>query len=87
MGIVQEIKIWPYEQVVYAQPGICPGEWDVQNYLDFEIQRDPLISTRPSDSQQKKENLPNSELCSPGEPQSKNKRSEKRVSAYTLPEN
>ena len=38
LGIVQEIKeikIWPYEQIVYAQPRICPGEWDAQNPLEF----------------------------------------------------
>ena len=34
--------------------------------------------TRPCDGQQKKENLPNSELCHPGRPPSKNKGSEKR---------
>ena len=27
---VQEIEIWLYEQVVYAQPRICLGEWDAQ---------------------------------------------------------
>ena len=26
LGDVQEIKIWRYEQMVYAQPNICPGE-------------------------------------------------------------
>ena len=25
LGIVEEIYIWPYEQMAYAQPGICPG--------------------------------------------------------------
>ena len=24
---VQEIEIWPYEQMVYAQPRICPRKW------------------------------------------------------------
>ena len=27
-GTVQEFEIWPYEQVVYAQLGIRPWEWD-----------------------------------------------------------
>ena len=27
LGIVQEIEIWPYEQMVYVQSSICPGEW------------------------------------------------------------
>ena len=35
LGIVQEIEIWPYEQMVYAQPRICPGERDAQNPLRF----------------------------------------------------
>ena len=26
LKIVQEIEIWPYEQMIYAQPRICPGE-------------------------------------------------------------
>ena len=46
--------------MVYAQPRICPGKWDAQTSLGFEIQMDHLIparwpdQTRPSDSQQKK---------------------------------
>ena len=35
LGIVQEIEIWPYEQMIYAQPRICPGEWDTQASLGF----------------------------------------------------
>ena len=27
-GNVQEIKIWPYEQIVFAQPSICPRKWN-----------------------------------------------------------
>ena len=26
LGIVQEIEVRPYEQIVYSQPRICPGE-------------------------------------------------------------
>ena len=33
LGIVQEIEIWPHEQMVYAQTRICPGEWDAQTFL------------------------------------------------------
>ena len=33
LGIVQEIQIWPYEQMVYAQTRICPGERDAQTHL------------------------------------------------------
>ena len=35
LGIVQEIEIWPYEQMVHAQRIIHPGEWNVQNSLGF----------------------------------------------------
>ena len=28
LEIVQEIEIWPYKQMVYAQPRINPGKWD-----------------------------------------------------------
>ena len=31
---------WPYKQMVYAQPSICPRKWD------FEIQTDQLILAR-----------------------------------------
>ena len=24
LGILQQIKFWPYEQSVYAQTGLCP---------------------------------------------------------------
>ena len=27
LGNVQEISIWPYKQMVYAQPGACPRKW------------------------------------------------------------
>ena len=30
---MQEIEIWSYEQVVYAQPVIHPRECDVENSL------------------------------------------------------
>ena len=75
-GIVQEFKIWLYEQVVFAQPKICPGEedefWDTNgSYLGMTI--------RPGDSQQNKENLPNSGLCRPSRPLSKNKRKRKEI--------
>ena len=43
---VQEIWIWPYEQMVYAQPSCCPGEWHTKLLWDFGIQTDHLISAR-----------------------------------------
>ena len=35
LRIGQKIEIWPYEQMVYAQPRICPGKWDAQTRLGF----------------------------------------------------
>ena len=35
LGIVQEIEIWPDNQMIYAQTKICAGEWDAQNSLEF----------------------------------------------------
>ena len=54
---MQEIQIWPNEQMVSVQPGIRPGEWDAQNSLLFwDTNGSPYLSqtTRPSGSQQKK---------------------------------
>ena len=31
LGIVQEIEIWPYEQMVYAHPSIRFGERDINS--------------------------------------------------------
>ena len=35
LGIMKEIYIWLYNQMVYAQTRICLGEWDSQNSLVF----------------------------------------------------
>ena len=32
---MQETEIWPFEQMVYAQQRICPGEWHTQTPLRF----------------------------------------------------
>ena len=58
LGIVQEIELWPYEQMVYAQPKICPGEWDPQTLLGFwDTNWSPNFgqTTRPYNNQQKRE--------------------------------
>ena len=31
LRIVQEFEIWPFAQMVYAQPWIFPRKWDEQN--------------------------------------------------------
>ena len=50
LGIVQEIEIWPNEEVEYAQPGIRIGEWTEQTFLGFwDINRSPNLgeTSRP----------------------------------------
>ena len=65
--------MWSYEQMLYAQPRICPGEWDSQTSLGFwDTNGSPNLSqtTLPSNNQQEKENLPKCGICCPGWPQS-----------------
>ena len=45
---LQRCSQWPYEQMIYARPSICPREWHTQNPLGFQ-QTDQLISTRQPD--------------------------------------
>ena len=35
LGIVQEIKIWSCEQMVYSQPRISPVKWEEQSPVGF----------------------------------------------------
>ena len=52
--------------MIYEQPRMRPRKWDPQKSLRFwDTDRSSNISqtTRPCDNQQKKDNLPNSELC------------------------
>ena len=66
LEIVQEVWIWPYEQIVYAQRRKRPEKWDVQNSLGLrDTKRSSNLgsTTRTSDShQENNENLPNSEF-------------------------
>ena len=57
LKILQEVEIWPYEQMAYAQPRICPREWDAQTPLGFwDTTRSLNIgrTTRPYNNHQKK---------------------------------
>ena len=79
-AIVQEIEIWPYEQMVYVQTSICPGKWDAQTPLGFwNINRSPNLgqTTRPSNNQQEKENW-TVDFAVPADHRIKLKESEKR---------
>ena len=54
---MQEIEIWPYEQMVYAQPRIHPGDWDVPSSSKFWVtNKSPNLGQKikPGDRQQKK---------------------------------
>ena len=46
---MHEIDIWPYCQMLYAQPRIRSEEWDTQISWDFEMQSDHMISVRRTD--------------------------------------
>ena len=57
LGIVQEIEIWPYYQMVYIQKGIRPSELDAKNSLWFWDKNKsyyPGVKTRLGNCQQKK---------------------------------
>ena len=76
LGIVQEIEIWPYEQVVYASTRIRPREWDTQTSLEFwDSNGSPNLgqTIRPRDSQYKKTK--------------RNKEGTCRVANFTVPAN
>ena len=58
MGIVQEIKLWPCELMVYAQARIRPGEWDKQTPQGFwDTNGLPNLgqTTRPCKNQQQQQ--------------------------------
>ena len=60
LGFVQEIKIWFYEQMVYAQPSICSEKWDAQIPMEFwDTSRLANLGqmTRPYSNQQQKREL------------------------------
>ena len=67
--IVQEIEVWSYEKMVYAQPEICPKNETLKLFVDFKIPTDRLTSVRRRDLETaKKENLPNCGFRRPGRP-------------------
>ena len=52
----KKFKNWPYEQMVYAQPIICPGEWPAQSMGLWHTNGSLNLGqkTRPYSNQQKK---------------------------------
>ena len=84
---MQEISIRPYEQIVYAQPRICPGEWHAQNPLGFwDTNGSPNLcqTTRPYNNQQKKRTFKIVDFAVPAEHRVMVKESKRRISTRTL---
>ena len=68
--LCKKIEIWQYEQVVYAQPRICPGEWDTEISLGFrDTNWSPNVGqmTRHSHSQKNKNKKKTREKREPDE--------------------
>ena len=80
LGIVQEIEIWLYYEMVYALTKICSGEWDTQNSLGFWDTNGR--KTRPSDNNEKrkwKRTCRIEEFAVPADHKGKIKEREKRL--------
>ena len=63
--------------MVYAQPGICPGEWYTQTSMGlWHSNRSPNLgqTTIPNNNRQKKENFQKCALCCLGWSQNKTER-------------
>ena len=63
---MQEIEIWAYEQMVYAQPNSCPRKWHTQTpmglwhtdgSLNLGQKNRPYSNQQQQQQQQQKENL------------------------------
>ena len=57
LGNVQEISIWPCQQMVYAQPSTCPRKWHTWTPMGlWYTNRSPNLGpkTKPYNNQQKK---------------------------------
>ena len=68
---MQETEIWPYEQMVYTQFRVSPGEWEAQKPMGIsDTNGSPNLrqTIRPCNKQQEKENLPNCGLYCPDWP-------------------
>ena len=78
LGIVQNVEIWPYEQMVYAQTRTHHRKWDAQNSLGFWVTKGLSDFAKWPDlvtvKRKKKENLPNRGLYHSGWLQGKTER-------------
>ena len=81
LGIVQEIEIWLYEQMVYAQLRVCPVEWHKQTpqgFWDTNGSRNLGQTTRPSYNQQENRTLRIVDFAVPADHRVKWKENEKK---------
>ena len=81
LGIVQEIEVSPYEQILNTQPRVCPGEWDAKTHMGFwDTNISPTLRemTRPCDNQQRKRTCKIVEFVVLANPKVKLKESEKK---------
>ena len=76
-----KVPIWPYEQMVYAQPSTCPRKWHAQTPMGlWHTHGSPNLDQKTipyNNQQQKKENFQNWRLYCPGWPQNKTERMRK----------
>ena len=54
---MQEIEIWPYEQMLFAQPRINPGKWDARSlrFWDINGSLNPSQTTKPNSNSQQEQ--------------------------------
>ena len=87
---IYEIQIlisWPYEQMVYAQPNICPGECHTQTPLGFwhtNRLSNPGHTTWPYNNQEKKRTCKIVDYDVPDDYRVKLKESEKKAKYLNL---
>ena len=78
---MQEVQIWPHEQMVYTQPRIRPVKWDAQNSLGFwDTNGSPNLGqiTRPRYNHKKKRTRKIVNFAVPVDKRVKLKESEKK---------
>ena len=82
-----DIWIWPYQQMVYAQPSIYPRKWHTQTPMGlWHTHGSPNLGqkTRPYNNQQKKRTCKIVNFAVPADHRIKLKECEKKISTSTL---
>ena len=76
--IVQETEFWPYKQMVYAQPHICPKEWHTLTPLGFWLTNGSQTTRSYNNQKQKKITCKIVDFVVPADHRVKLKESEKK---------